>query len=71
MKQTQWQKILKSLKDKGWTQTDIAYECNISQSAVQQINSGIIKEPRYSVGKRLIELNKIKGSKKEFAECEQ
>lgn len=70
MRQTQWQKILKSLKDKGWTQTDIANECNISQSAVQQINSGIIKEPRYSVGKRLIELQKLKGNKEELIECE-
>lgn len=70
MKQTQWQEILKSLKSHGWTQAEIARECNISQPAVQQINSGSTKEPRYSVGKRLIELHKLRGNKKELAECE-
>ena len=56
MKQNKWQAIIAELKEAGWTQTAIGNECNVSQSAINQIKLGLTKEPSYSVGEKLIEL---------------
>lgn len=54
--QTKWQKIIAELKEKGWKQTEIGDACRISQSAITQLNSGSTKEPRHSIGEKIIAL---------------
>lgn len=54
--QTKWQEIIAELKKAGWTQTAIGNECNVSQSAINQLKLGQTKEPTHSVGEKMIEL---------------
>ena len=56
--QTKWQEIIAELKKAGWTQTAIGKECNVSQSAINQLKLGQTKEPAHSVGEKMIELLK-------------
>lgn len=42
----------------GLTQTEIAKFCNCSQSAISDLQRGESQQPRYSVGKALIDLHK-------------
>ena len=50
-----WRIILNELKEHGATQAEIADAVGLSQGAINQLKSGVIKEPRYSAGVRLLE----------------
>lgn len=51
-----WPQVIESLKSSGMTQAEIAQHCNVSQAAIQQLNAGKTKEPKHSIGERLIYL---------------
>ena len=81
MIKTKWQLILAELKRKGWSQTDIAKaHGDVSQSAINYLNTGATKEPNYSVGDFLVRLNKFENkeaalqalacNKRKEVECE-
>lgn len=51
-----WPQIIKALKTKGYSQYDLAARTGIDQSTICRLGDGRSREPRYSVGKALIEL---------------
>lgn len=51
-----WQKIIKLLKDAGFSQQMLAEKAGVDQSTICRIGDGRAPEPRYSVGVTLIEL---------------
>jgi transcriptional regulator with XRE-family HTH domain len=52
-----WIDLLKRLKDRGWTQTQIADHVGATQSTISELSQGKAKEPRYSVASALIALD--------------
>lgn len=52
-----WHSIISMLCDFGYTQESIAKECNCSQPSISDLSKGRVTDPRYSIGKRLIELH--------------
>lgn len=52
-----WTELLKRLKDRGWTQTQIADHVGAAQSTISELSNGKAKEPRYSVAAALIALD--------------
>ncbi len=52
-----WIELLARLKDRGWTQVQIAAHVRATQSTISELGSGKAKEPRYSVATALIALD--------------
>ena len=50
--------IVERLISAGWTQHELASECDCGQSTLSDILSGKTKEPRFSLAKKLIDLSK-------------
>lgn len=48
--------IVRDLKVKGYTQSDLAAACGIGQSSISDIATGTTKDPSYSVGAKLLRL---------------
>lgn len=53
-----WKQLFSDLAKAGLTQTRIGEAVGISQCYVSELASGKKGEPRYSVGKRLVELHR-------------
>lgn len=53
-------KLLIALKRRGWAQASIAQRIGVGQSAVSQMERGLIQEPNYRVMDKLRELVKSK-----------
>ena len=70
---TKWQLLLVDLKKLGWTQKLVAKQCNVTQAAINQLNIGKSREPRHSLGEKLLGLQGIDASEyidtKEYEEA--
>lgn len=55
-----WKSIIADLSAAGVNQTELARECDCGQSTISEISRGVIKEPSFRIGKRLIELHAAK-----------
>lgn len=66
---TKWQLLLIDLKKLGWTQKLVAKQCDVTQAAINQLNIGRSREPRHSLGERLLSLQGIDAS--EYADIEE
>lgn len=55
-----FEKIIKSLSEAGYTHQKLAYLCDCSMPTIGAISSGKNKNPQYSVGAKLIELSNEK-----------
>ena len=51
-----WPKIIKHLSKRDVRYIDIAAECGMSESWVSLLRRGVIREPTYEPGQRLIEM---------------
>ena len=51
-----WQKVMKRLKDQGWTQEALADKTGISQCNLSQINTGQRKDVLWETGNKLLKL---------------
>lgn len=66
--QTNWKAVIGDLKSHGLTQAQIAEAVGVTQSAINLLNIGSTKEPRHSVGVRLLELRddvRTRGTKRQ------
>lgn len=52
-----WQTILKDLKDRGWTQAQLAEHIGVVQSAISDLSRGAAEDPKFSTGSALKELH--------------
>lgn len=52
----EWPKIIKHLSKRDVRYIDIAAECGMSESWVSLLRRGVIREPTYEPGRRLIEM---------------
>lgn len=52
-----WQQVLTELDQSGISQQEIAKFAGCSQPTISELARGLIREPKYSIGKRLIELH--------------
>lgn len=50
-----WIKLLSEISSAGATQKETADFCGCSQSTISELSRGEIKEPGFSIGKKLIE----------------
>jgi len=57
MKQVDWQQIVKDLVKSGMTQAQIGEACGVTQAAVNLVNIGVTKDPKYSFGEKLLVLH--------------
>ena len=55
-----WKQLLGDLRDRGWTQQQIAERVGASQAAISDLNSGKTTNPNYAVGRALDELRSSK-----------
>lgn len=53
---SQWHMIVTRLCDNGMTQMSIAKECNCSQPSISDLVKGRVTDPRYSIGKKLLDM---------------
>lgn len=51
-----WSQLVLSIQAAGWSQPQIAAACNCAQSTISDIAAGRTKDPRFSIGKALIDL---------------
>lgn len=65
MSDINWQQVINNLRESGMAQAEIAEQCKVSQAAIQQLNSGKTKEPKFSIGEKLIYLLGSKAVKKQ------
>lgn len=52
-----WTALMARLKDRGWTQVALAQRLGVSQSTLSDLHRGDVKDPRYSLAARLIDLD--------------
>lgn len=55
-----WKKIASQLLADGWTQAELARECDCSQPSISDIANGITSEPKASIALKLLELQSAK-----------
>ena len=48
-----WQALLTELRDRGWTQQEIAERVGASQAAISDLKSGKTTNPAYTLGRAL------------------
>lgn len=60
MKQTNWQDVILLLRIRGHTQADIARMTGTTQSVISDIAAGKTRDPRYSTGRKLLNLARRK-----------
>lgn len=53
-----WKKTIKDLSDAGWTQDAIERETGISQAMLSSMLNGVIKEPTWTRGEKLLALHR-------------
>ena len=53
-----WQKLIKDVCGTGLSVANVARKANAGVSTIADLASGATKEPRYSLGVRLIELHR-------------
>lgn len=51
-----WKQLLGDLRNRGWTQQQIAERVGASQAAISDLNSGKTTNPNYAIGRALEEL---------------
>ena len=56
-KQTDFSKIIKELIAIGMTNMELADEVGIPQASISHLRTGFVKEPRYSVGEKLMSIH--------------
>lgn len=55
-----WVALIAGLKSAGWSQTELANECGVTQQSISALASGVTKSPSYDLGmslQRLAELS--------------
>lgn len=50
-----FQELIANLKDRGWDYPRIAQKCGCSRSTIYMLANGSNQEPRYALGKNLVE----------------
>ncbi|MBL8506024.1 MAG: helix-turn-helix domain-containing protein [Methylobacillus glycogenes] len=55
-----WKKLIQELSEAGVTQVEMAKHCDCGQSTISEISRGLIKNPAYGIGVKLVELHKSK-----------
>jgi predicted transcriptional regulator len=54
-----WKTIITDIKTAlGFTQVQIANKVGCSQVSISELENGVTKEPRYSVGRQLVSMHK-------------
>ncbi len=54
-----WKTIITDIKTAlGFTQVQIANKVGCSQVSISELENGVTKEPRYSVGRQLVAMHK-------------
>lgn len=53
-----WKKVIQRLKKRGWSQARIGVRCGAAQSTISDLEHGRIKQPSFSLGTCLVELDK-------------
>jgi predicted transcriptional regulator len=56
-KRTDFQEVIENLVSVGMTNMDIAKEIGIPQASISHLRTGVVKDPRYSVGKKLMAIH--------------
>lgn len=62
-----WKQIISDMRENGLTQAQIAERAKVAQSFVSELSTGAAKDPRFSIGQRLISLHRSvtrKGAKR-------
>lgn len=54
-----WKKIIEEIKEKGYNEKEIAEIVDSTQPTINRLKNGLIKEPLYTLGIRLINLHLI------------
>ena len=57
-----WKKLIESLTAAGWKQQQIADRCGCVQSAISELATGKVKNPRFTIGQALIAMGKRKAT---------
>lgn len=52
-----WKLLIQNLISSGLTETEIAKDVGCSQPSVNQLKTGVVKEPKHRIGSALIELH--------------
>ena len=55
-----WAELISRLQEAGLSQPQIARRCGCAQSTISDLASGNTKDPRFSIGKALVELAETK-----------
>ena len=53
-----WQAIIQALRAVGVTQSDMARACGLSPQSMSELATGMVKEPKHSVGAVILELHR-------------
>jgi transcriptional regulator with XRE-family HTH domain len=53
-----WKEVIAELRDRGWTQQQIAQHVGSSQASVSDLSNGKTLNPTYALGKGIEELHK-------------
>ncbi len=51
-----WPALISEIQAAGWSQPQIATECQCAQSTISDLAGGKTKDPRYTIGERLKQL---------------
>lgn len=57
-----WADLIFRLQEAGLSQPQIARRCGCAQSTISDLASGTTKDPRFSIGKALVELASERGT---------
>ncbi len=52
-----WSQLLADLKERGWTQQELAVRLGLSQSSVSALATGDTKNPAFKTGAALMEIH--------------
>ncbi len=55
---TNFQEVVKKLHDRGWSDERIGRKIGLVRTAVYHLRIGRTKEPRYTAGRKLVELER-------------
>lgn len=51
-----WPALISEIQAAGWSQPQIAAECQCAQSTISDLAGGRTKDPRYTIGQKLKQL---------------
>ena len=56
-----YSKIVQDLMEHGWTQMRLAAVCGCGQATISEIRTGVQKDPRDSIARKLRALHELRG----------